>query len=366
LAADRQPDIREPVVTGPGDRPAVVSDSVLSVRNLRTEFSTQGATVAAVRDVSLELGRGQRIAIVGESGSGKSALALSVLGLIEPPGRVIGGEVILNGRDIARLREREMDAIRGKEISVVFQDPMTALDPVKTIGSQVIEAIRKHQSGLRRRAARRLAAELLRDVEVPSAERRLDQYPHEYSGGMRQRVMIAIALANQPDVLIADEPTTALDVTTQAQVMDLLSRAAAERGAAVILITHNLGVVAGFCDVVLVMYAGRLVERAPTDVLFAHPTHPYTEALLRCVPRPDRLERGPLVAIPGLPPNLAELPPGCSFAARCPVGSDKDICHTTTPPTVQTVVEDYEVTAECHFAQARSQQHASVLPTNSQ
>jgi oligopeptide/dipeptide ABC transporter ATP-binding protein len=289
---------------------------------------------------------------------------LSVLGLIEPPGRVIGGEVLLNGRDLARLREREMDAIRGKEISVVFQYPMTALDPVKTIGSQVIEALRKHQSGLRKRTARRLAADLLRDVEVPSPERRLDQYPHEYSGGMRQRVMIAIALANQPDVLIADEPTTALDVPTQAQVMALLSRAAAERGTAVILITHNLGVVAGFCDQVLVMYAGRLVERAPTEVLFEHPTHPYTEALLGCVPRPDRLQRGPLVAIPGLPPNLADLPSGCSFAARCPVGSDQPICHSTTPVMVHTTVKDCEVTAECHFAQARSETPTTALPTN--
>jgi oligopeptide/dipeptide ABC transporter ATP-binding protein len=345
---------------------ATGSDSVLSVRDLRTEFSSAGGTVTAVRDVSFELGRGQRLAIVGESGSGKSALALSVLRLIEPPGRVVGGEVWLNGRDVSRLSERGMDAVRGKEIAVVFQDPMSALDPVKTIGSQLLEAIRRHEPGMRKNVARRIAADLLRDVEVTAADRRLDDYPHEYSGGMRQRVMIAIALANQPDVLIADEPTTALDVTTQAQVMDLLGRVVAERGTAVILITHNLGVVAGFCDTVFVMYAGRLVERAPTNALFAHPTHPYTEALLRSVPRPDRLRRGPLPAIAGAPPNLAQLPAGCSFAPRCPLGSDEEVCHTAMPDPVTVVVDGHEAIAECHFAHTRANQHAPLLEAEPQ
>jgi oligopeptide/dipeptide ABC transporter ATP-binding protein len=331
------------------------ADSILSVRNLRTEFRSAGGTVAAVRDVSFELGRGERIAIVGESGSGKSALALSVLGLIEPPGRVAGGEVWLNGREISGLSERAMEKVRGKEISVVFQDPMTALDPVKTIGAQIVEALRVHEPGLRKAAGRRRAADLLRDVEVPAPERRLDQYPHEYSGGMRQRVMIAIALANSPDVLVADEPTTALDVTTQAQIMDLLSRVVADRGTAVILITHNLGVVAGFCDSVFVMYAGRLVERAPRDELFALPVHPYTEALLGSVPRPDRLGR--LVAIPGAPPDLSELPAGCTFAARCRVGAGKDVCLEKVPPPLDVEVRGRQVTAECHFAGDRAGRH---------
>ena len=337
---------------------AVADGPVLSVRRLHTEFRSAGGTVAAVRDVSFDLQRGERIAIVGESGSGKSALALSVLGLIEPPGRIAGGEVWLNGRDIAGMSERAMQRVRGKEIAVVFQDPMTALDPVKTIGSQLAEAIRVHEPGLRKAAARRRAAELLRDVEVPAPDRRLDQYPHEYSGGMRQRVMIASALAHAPDVLVADEPTTALDVTTQAQILDLLARVVADRGTAVILITHNLGVVAGFCDAVFVMYAGRLVERAPTDELFALPIHPYTEALLGSVPRPDRLER--LVAIPGAPPDLADLPAGCTFAARCRVGAGQDICRAAVPPPVQVAVHGHRVTAECHFAQVRADRNGSV------
>jgi oligopeptide/dipeptide ABC transporter ATP-binding protein len=337
--------------------------AVLDVRNLQTVFASKKETVEAVRDVSFEVRRGERVGIVGESGSGKSALALSVLGLIDPPGRVIDGQVILNGRDITKLSERAMQDVRGKEIAVVFQDPMTSLNPVKTIGSQICEAIRHHQPGVGKRAARRMAADLLRDVEVPSADRRLDEYPHEYSGGMRQRVMIAIALANTPDVLVADEPTTALDVTTQAQVMDVLVRVVAERDTAVILITHNLGVVASFCDFVFVMYAGRFVERSPVHALFASPLHPYSEALLGSVPRPDRLERGPLRSIPGAPPNLAALPPGCPFAPRCPVGADQEICHTTTPPADTVVVDGQAITAECHFAHERS---ASRLPTASQ
>jgi oligopeptide/dipeptide ABC transporter ATP-binding protein len=336
-------------------------DNVLSVRNLRTEFRGKGGSVQAVRDVSFELRRGETIAIVGESGSGKSALALSVLRLIEPPGRVVGGEVWLNGRDITRLSERQMQRVHGREIAVVFQDPTTALNPVKTIGAQIVEAVRQHQPGLRKSAARRLAAELLRDVEVPAAERRLDEYPHEYSGGMRQRVMIAIALANSPDVLIADEPTTALDVTTQAQVMDMLARVVGERGTAVMLITHNLGVVAGFCDFVFVMYAGRLVERGPTDSLFRRPVHPYTEALLASVPRPDRLEKGPLRAIPGAPPNLAALPAGCPFAPRCSLGADREICRTVTPAPVEVVVHGHRTVSECHFAAERAHDPALAV-----
>jgi len=327
---------------------------VLRVAGLQSEFHSRRGTVKAVRAVSLELEQGQRVGIVGESGSGKSAFALSVLGLLEPPGYVVGGEVILNGRNIAELDDRQMQTVRGKEISIVFQDPMNALNPVKTIGQQITETIRKHQPQLGKKGARAAAIELLRDVEVPAAGRRIDDYPHQYSGGMRQRVMIAIALANQPNVLIADEPTTALDVTTQAQVLTLLDRLVTERGTAVILITHNLGIVAQFCDVVYVMYAGRVVERAITADLFAHPVHPYTEALLRAVPRPDQLAQGPLPSIPGAPPNLAELAPGCSFEPRCPLGRGHELCRIEVP--VSTAVIGFGsggATAECHFAKER-------------
>jgi oligopeptide/dipeptide ABC transporter ATP-binding protein len=328
-------------------------DAVLSVRGLRTQFHGREGVVSAVRDVSFDVGRAEKAAIVGESGCGKSALALSILGLIEPPGRIVSGEVWLNGRRISGLGDRAMGRIRGKEISLVFQDPMTALDPVKTIGHQIVEAIARHQPELGRKGARARAVELLREVEVPRAERRFDDYPHQYSGGMRQRVGIAIALANDPDVVIADEPTTALDVTTQAQVLDLLDRLVTQHGAAVILITHNLGVVAEFCDLVQVMYAGRIVERAVTTDIFARPTHPYTEALLKSVPRPDRLERGPLASIPGLPPNLAHLPPGCSFEPRCPYGHGREICTNVAPEPLVLGPLDRPIVSECHFARER-------------
>lgn len=327
--------------------------TVLSVRGLRTHFYGREGVVKAVRHVSFDVGRAEKLAIVGESGCGKSALALSILGLIEPPGRIVEGEVWLNGRSVSKLGERGMGRVRGKEISLIFQDPMTALDPVKRIGNQIIEAITRHQPDLGKKRARARAVQLLQEVEVPNAARRLDDYPHQYSGGMRQRVGIAIALANDPDVVIADEPTTALDVTTQAQVLDLLDRLVTQHGAAVILITHNLGIVAEFCEFVQVMYAGRIVERAATADIFARPTHPYTEALLRSVPRPDRLERGPLASIPGLPPNLADLPPGCSFEPRCPLGHEKEICRTEPPPTLDLGTPERPIVSECHFARER-------------
>jgi oligopeptide/dipeptide ABC transporter ATP-binding protein len=328
------------------------SSLVLEVQGLETNYYTDEGVVRAVRQVSLQVERGHRVGIVGESGSGKSALALSVLGLIEPPGRVIGGTVVLNGREISAFSDRQMQAVRGKEISLIFQDPMTALNPVKTIGDQITEAILRHRP-LGKKAATQEAIELLRDVEVPHAERRLGDYPHQYSGGMRQRVLIAIALANQPDLVIADEPTTALDVTTQAQVLDVFERLVTERNTAVVLITHNLSVVAEFCDHVFVMYAGRIVERAGVDELFARQTHPYTEALLRSVPRPDRLQRGPLPTIPGFPPSLANLPPGCPFEPRCPVGNGVELCRTQVPTPVTVGNGSSPVVAECHFATER-------------
>jgi oligopeptide/dipeptide ABC transporter ATP-binding protein len=330
-----------------------IADLALCVRNLSTVFDSGGGTVRAVRDVSFDLRPTERLGIVGESGSGKSALALSILGLIEPPGRVLGGEIVLAGRDISKLSDRQLSEIRGRELAIVLQDPATALDPVKTIGAQIVEALAAHQPDLRRAAARRRAAELLREVDIPQADRRLGDYPHQYSGGMRQRVAIAIAIANNPSVLIADEPTTALDVTTQAQVLALLDRLVQEHRTAVVLITHNLGLVSDFCDSVAVMYAGRLVERSGVEHIFASPTHPYSEALLKCVPDPERLADGPLPAIAGVPPDLSRLTGGCSFAARCPVGRSLSVCHEQPPEAHRVSGPAGEATVECHFAQQR-------------
>ena len=332
---------------------ATATDAVLSVRGLSTVYETKASTVHAVRDVSFDLRRAERLGIVGESGSGKSALALSILGLIEPPGRVAGGEIVMGGRDISKLSDRQLGSVRGKEIALVLQDPATALDPVKTIGSQIIEALAAHEPDLKRKAARKRAAELLEDVDISHADQRLDDYPHQYSGGMRQRVAIAMAIALNPKVLIADEPTTALDVTTQAQVLSLLDRLVAEHNTAVILITHNLGVVSEFCDSVAVMYAGRFVETSGVEHIFQAPTHPYSEALLNCVPNPERLAQGPLPAITGYPPDLGQLPQGCAFAPRCPVGKDIPQCHQESPLPHTVTGPAGEAAVECHFAASR-------------
>jgi oligopeptide/dipeptide ABC transporter ATP-binding protein len=326
----------------------------LSVRNLSTVFEDGARTVHAVRDVSFDMRPTERLGVVGESGSGKSALALSILGLIEPPGRVLGGEIVLGGRAISKLSDRQLGAVRGKDIALVLQDPMSALDPVKTIGSQIVEAITAHDADIRRAAARRRAVDLLREVDIPQADSRLDDYPHQYSGGMRQRVAIAIAIANNPSVLIADEPTTALDVTTQSQVLALLDRLVEQHGTAVILITHNLGIVSDFCDAIAVMYAGRFVETSGVDHIFLHPTHPYSEALLKCVPNPERLAEGPLPAISGFPPDLAALPGGCSFAPRCPVGREIPQCHERAPLSHHVTDASGPADVECHFAEERS------------
>ena len=329
------------------------TDLALSVRGLSAVFDGDDGAVRAVRDVSFDLRPSERLGIVGESGAGKSALALAIMGLLEPPGRVVGGEVALAGRDISQLSDRQLSAIRGREISIVLQDPATALDPVQTVGAQIVEALAAHQPDLSRAAARTRAVELLREVEIPHAERRAADYPHQYSGGMRQRAASAIAIANDPSVLIADEPTTALDVTTQAQILALLDRLVEEHRTAVILITHNLGVVSEFCDSVAVMYAGRLVESSDVDHVFLAPTHPYSEALLRCVPDPERLADGPLPAIAGLPPDLARLPGGCSFAPRCPVGRELALCHEQAPALHRVSGPAGEASVECHFAEQR-------------
>jgi oligopeptide/dipeptide ABC transporter ATP-binding protein len=291
---------------------------LLQIDGLHTSFGAAAKAVQAVRGVSFSVGRGETLGIVGESGSGKSVTALSVLRLIDPPGRITEGQIRLDGTDLRTLSERQMRGVRGGRIAMVFQDPMTALNPTMTVGAQITETIRAHQKVSRAEAAAQ-ALDWLRRVRVTLPERRLRQYPHELSGGMRQRVMLAIAFSCRPEVLLADEPTTALDVTVQAQVLDLMDALKAELGTAIVLITHDLGVVAERCDHVAVMYAGQIVEYAPAAALFADPKHPYTRALLRSLPdwrRPRSAD--PLPALLGQPPSLSAIPPGCPFAPRCP------------------------------------------------
>jgi oligopeptide/dipeptide ABC transporter ATP-binding protein len=290
---------------------------LLEVRNLQTEFRTGVGIVRAVDGISYTVEPGETVAIVGESGSGKSVGALSLLRLIpNPPGRVIGGEVIFAGRDLMRLSEAEMRQVRGGDIGMVFQEPMTSLNPVLTIGRQITETLEQHR-GSDPAAAHRRAVELLSLVGMADAERRLKQYPHQLSGGMRQRVMIAIALACDPKLIIADEPTTALDVTIQAQILELMQSLTKRLGVALIVITHNLGIVARYAQRVKVMYAGRIVESGSAAALYHEPRHPYTMALLRSVPRLDRPRRARLDPIEGSPPDLTRLDQGCAFRPRC-------------------------------------------------
>jgi peptide/nickel transport system ATP-binding protein len=311
------------------------NNAVLAVEGLRTYFFTRNGVVKAVEDVSFQVGAGETLAIVGESGCGKSMTALSLMRLIpEPPGKIISGSVELAGRDLMRLSEDEMRAVRGNDISMIFQEPMTSLNPVMTIGTQISEALILHQNMNKAQALAR-SIEMLKLVRIPEPEQRAKEYPHQLSGGMRQRAMIAMALACNPKVLIADEPTTALDVTIQAQILDLIVALQKEVGAAVILITHDLGVVAETAHRVIVMYAGRKVEETDVKTLFREPLHPYTRGLLASVPRleimtgrddeiPERLTE-----IDGIVPALYELPPGCAFAPRCPMAVDK--CRVDTP-----------------------------------
>jgi len=322
-----------------------VSEPLLEVRDLRTCFWTEDGVVRAVNGVSFSIAPGERFGIVGESGSGKSVTAASILRLVAPPvGEILAGEIVYRGRDLLRLREEEMLRIRGGEIAMVFQDPLTALDPVFTIGEQLIETIRLHRR-VGAREARELAVAALADVQIPLPARRLDEHPHRFSGGMRQRVVIAMALACQPRLLIADEPTTALDVTTQAQILDLIRRLTEERGMALLLISHDLGVVSGMCERVAVMYAGRIVEQGSARDLFAAPRHPYTGGLLGSIPRLDRPRQAMLRQIPGTPPSLLKLPPGCPFGPRCAFAVD--LCQTADPVLAE-VVPDH--LAACHFA----------------
>ena len=290
---------------------------LLDVRGLRTEFRTGIGVVRAVDDVSYTVEEGETVAIVGESGSGKSAGAMSILRLIpDPPGRIAGGQVLFAGRDLMQASDEEMRRIRGGEIGMVFQEPMTSLNPVLTIGRQITEAIEQHR-GVDRAAAQRRALELLTLVGIADPQRRLKQYPHQFSGGMRQRVMIAIALACDPKLIIADEPTTALDVTIQAQILELMRDLTRRLNVALIIITHNLGVVARYARRVNVMYAGRIVESGPAEAVYHRPRHPYTVALLRSVPRLDRPRQTRLDPVEGQPPDLTRLDAGCAFRARC-------------------------------------------------
>ena len=300
-----------------------------SVEDLRVEFHTDAGVVKAVDGVTWSVDPGETLGIVGESGSGKSVSALAVMGLVPtPPGRIFG-RITFRGRDLLQAGEDELRSIRGKDISMIFQDPLTSLNPVFKVGHQVAEVIQVHEK-LGRIPARRRAVELLDEVGIPNARQRAEEYPHQFSGGMRQRAMIAMALALNPALLLADEPTTALDVTVQAQIMSLLRKLQEERGTAIVLITHDLGVVAGHADRVLVMYAGRVVEAAGADALFHAPRHPYSLGLLSSLARLDRRRGERLQPIPGQPPSLIRVPPGCPFHPRCPFATE--ICRQEMPP----------------------------------
>jgi oligopeptide/dipeptide ABC transporter ATP-binding protein len=295
---------------------AVPSEPLLSVEDLHVEFRTERGTVYAVNGISFDIAAGETLGIVGESGCGKSVTSLALLGILSGNGRVSGGKAMFGGRDLLALKDEELRSVRGREIAMIFQDPMTALNPVLTIGRQLREALETH-FGMARDQADRRSAELLEQVGIPSAAARLRDYPHQFSGGMRQRAMIAMALACEPKLLIADEPTTALDVTIQAQILELLKSLVAERNTALIMITHDLGVVAGMCERVNVMYAGMFMETGTADRLFSQPRHPYTLGLLQSVPRLDAGRRQRLQPIPGSPRNMLSPPDACPFAPRC-------------------------------------------------
>ena len=304
---------------------------LLSVKNLSTEFPVKKGIVRAVEDVSFDVDQGEILAIVGESGSGKSVTSLSIMGLLAEPGHVAGGSLEFEGKDLATLSEKQYRELRGNDMAMIFQEPMTSLNPVYRVGNQIVEAIRTHEKVSKAEAKDR-AVDLLRKVGIPSPEARINDYPHQMSGGMRQRVMIAMALACNPKLLIAEEPTTALDVTIQAQILDLLRRLRDDTGMAVLLITHDLGVVSETADRVVVMYCGQVVEEAEVRTLFDHPMHPYTLGLLKSIPRLEDDDSKRLYMIKGMVPNPLEMPPGCHFSDRC--DSCMDICRTKVPELV--------------------------------
>ncbi|MCK6449339.1 MAG: ABC transporter ATP-binding protein [Alphaproteobacteria bacterium] len=342
--------------------PEKSSTKLLSVRDLQTHFINRDGVVKAVDGVSWDLDRGETLGLVGESGCGKSITALSILRLVpSPPGRIVGGSIRFDGRELLSLPESAMRDLRGNDISMIFQEPMTSLNPVLTIGWQMAETLKLHQ-GMNRKAALDRAAEMLDLVRIPEPRRRLEQYPHELSGGMRQRVMIAMALACNPKVLLADEPTTALDVTIQAQILALMQELKERLGTAIVLITHDLGVIAEMAQRVVIMYAGRKVEEAPVDQLFDRPRHPYTVGLLGSVPRLVRGKgahgmgtgaRARLAEIPGMVPSLIDMPKGCAFAPRCALATER--CRTEYPP--------FEQKAPGHFAACWESDRAEALRT---
>jgi oligopeptide transport system ATP-binding protein len=319
--------------------------NLLEVKDLRTYFQTEDGLVKAVDGISFNLKRGETLGIVGESGSGKSVTNLSIIRLVpDPPGKIVSGEVVFDGQDLLLLSNESIRRIRGRRIAMIFQDPMTSLNPFLKISRQLMEMTQLHL-GHSREQAHEHAVKMLETVGIPDARERADNYPHEFSGGMRQRVMIAMALSCEPELIIADEPTTALDVTIQAQILELIKRLKQETGTSVILITHDLGVVAGMADHVIVMYAGKIFEQARTTELFSTPGNPYTKGLLRSVPDPTA-EQGKLYQIPGLPPDVAHLGPGCPFAPRC--DRAEEICHREFPPFVQLNADHCSL---CHFAE---------------
>jgi len=318
--------------------------NLLEVTDLRTYFDTEDGIVKAVDGITFRLKRGETLGIVGESGSGKSVTNLSIIRLVPtPPGKIVSGEIVFDGQNLLMLNDEAVRQIRGRRIAMIFQDPMTSLNPFMKVSRQLMEMTRLHL-GHSKRQAYEHAVKMLETVGIPDARARVDNYPHEFSGGMRQRVMIAMALSCEPELLIADEPTTALDVTIQAQILELIKTLKQATGTSVILITHDLGIVAGMTDHLLVMYAGKIFEQAPTKELFATPGNPYTKGLLRSVPDPTA-EQGELYQIPGLPPDVAHLPPGCPFAPRC--DRVQEVCHREFPPFVQLTADHCSL---CHFA----------------
>lgn len=325
--------------------------TILDVKDLKTYFLTDAGVVKAVDGVSFSVQEAETLGIVGESGCGKSVTNLSIMRLIpSPPGKIVGGEIMFEGQDILKLPEKELRNIRGNKVSMIFQDPMTSLNPFLKISTQMVETIMLHNKDMSKKEALERSIEMLKLVGIPSAEKRIQSYPHQFSGGMRQRVMIAMALSCNAQVLIADEPTTALDVTIQAQILELIKDLSIKLRTAVIIITHDLGVVAGMCDKVCVMYAGRIVEKADTDDLYANPSHPYTEGLIMSVPRMDLAHKNDrLFSIEGQPPNVIDLPPCCPFHPRC--HKDMEICKHAYPPT-RTVGKNHEVSCWLYVDEA--------------
>ncbi len=334
--------------------------ALLEVDDLRTHFFTREGVVRAVDGVTFSVDVGKTLGVVGESGCGKSVTALSIMGLIpKPPARIVSGSVLFEGRDLTELSERELEDVRGRKIAMIFQDPMTSLNPTLKIGTQITETLRRHLD-VSKDAARKRAVELLEEVRIPKAADRLTDYPHRFSGGMRQRVMIAIALACNPALLIADEPTTALDVTIQAQILDLLDELRREHDMGMIMITHDMGVVAETADDVAVMYAGQIVEQAPALEIFERPEHPYTEALLGALPHleAEAVRDARLTSIPGLPPDLVHPPPACRFAPRCPYADSDDSC-TREPPELREIRPGHLVRS-AHPASERARRETPV------